>query len=290
MSIVKSKIRRKKYTEQNYQDIKSDIVDLITQQMSSREKFSKKFNRTKVSTENLLYYLDLCQKAKERYPGDESRDTLEKNKKEAYHPYYFLKKKKNELIIVFSGTAEYRDYVLNFKLFRGLLNNILINHLNIASAILFRYNLIQIIKTYKKVTIVGYSLGAVIASYVTLILQLINKRIYSIQNIKFKLYVFGCPVCLPEVLLEYINPITTAVVNEKDPIVCFRGLNITPLFTVGGDNIYNFVMNPKTKEVSCYRRNYGYFMTSGFFYGKQKLSTHYLTNLKQQILSFLKEP
>ena len=66
MSIVKSKIRRKKYTEQNYQDIKSDIVDLITQQMSSREKFSKKFNRTKVSTENLLYYLDLCKKAKER--------------------------------------------------------------------------------------------------------------------------------------------------------------------------------------------------------------------------------
>lgn len=288
MSIVKYGIKRKKYTDKNYNEIKNDIIDLITDEISSKEKFSKKVSRTKVSSQNLLYYLDLCKKAKQRYPGDESRDSIQKDKNKEYHPYYFLKKKKNELIIVFSGTSEFRDYLLDIKLFRNLLNNVLIHHLNIASKILFHYNLIQIIKTYKKVTIVGFSLGAVIASYVMLILRLINKKFYGIKDIQFKLYVFACPVCLPEVLLEYINPITTAVVNEKDPVVCFRGLNITPLFTVGGNNIYNFVMNPKTNKVVCYKRNYGYFMTSGFFYGKQKISAHYITNLENQIVSFLK--
>lgn len=287
MSIVKYGIKRKKYTEKNYNEIKNDIIDLITDEISSKEKFSKKVSRTKVSSQNLLYYLDLCEKAKQHYPGDDNRDTLQKDKKKEYHPYYFLKKKKNELIIVFSGTSEFRDYLLDIKLFRNLLNNVLIHHLNIASKILFHYNLIQIIKTYKKVTIVGFSLGAVIASYVMLILRLINKNFYSIKDVQFKLYVFACPVCLPEVLLEYINPITTAVVNEKDPVVCFRGLNITPLYTVGGDNIYNFVKNPKTNKVVCYKRSYGYFMTSGFFYGKQKISVHYITNLQNQIVSFL---
>ena len=289
MSIVKPGITRKKYTEKNYNEVKNDIIDFIRKENSLKENSVQKISRTKVSSQNFLYYLDLCQKAKNRYLGDYSRNTIQNKKKNKdYHPYYFLKKKKNEIIIVFSGTSEMGDYLLDFKIFRNLLNNVLVEHINIASKILFYYNIIEIIKTYKKITIVGFSLGAVIASYVMLILTLINKKFYSMENVKLKLCVFACPVCLPEVLLKYINPITTAVVNEKDPVVCFRGLNITPLFTVGGDNIYNFVKDSKTNKVVCYKRNYKYFTNlSGYFYDNQKITVHYLTNLQSQINSFL---
>ena len=58
MSIVKYGIKRKKYTDKNYNEIKNDIIDLITDEISSKEKFSKKVSRTKVSSQNLLYYLD----------------------------------------------------------------------------------------------------------------------------------------------------------------------------------------------------------------------------------------
>ena len=79
-----------------------------------------------------------------------------------------------------------------------------------------------------------------------------------------------------------------AAKTENDPIVCFRGLNYTPLNTVGGKYIYNFVYQRKSEKVECFQKSYEYFNNVGFF-KKSNLSVHRLDNLKKNIVKFLEQ-
>lgn len=275
------------YNKDNFSELKDDMVNFI-QENIQQTKNGKLVSRKKIEKLNLIYYLNLCILAKHRYKGNMNRESIQKDKNSTYHPYYFLLKTDEELVIVFSGSSEKNDFLLDMKHVKQLLNNILLTHINIVSKILFHYKLIKQIQKYKgkKVTIVGHSLGAIIASYLLLILNLTDKKFYQVDDIQFKLYVFECPVCLPVQLQKYIVKDTIAVVNEMDPVVCFRGLNITPLFTVGGDKIYNFVKDTNG-TVKCYQRDIRYFMNSGFFLGQQNLSVHRCPMVKKNILQFL---
>jgi len=155
---------------------------------------------------------------------------------------------------------------------------------------LFYYGLIHEIQKYKgkKITITGNSLGAVLGVYLLLILNLLDKKIYKIDNIDIKMYSFSCPICLPEYFLNVVNKQVIAVVNERDPIVCFRGNNQTILYTPGGNNIYNFVKNKKTKKVNCFQRNAKFFVNNkSLFWLPITLKTHRLDALENNIKLFL---
>ena len=181
------------------------MVNFI-QENIQKTKNGKLVSRKKIEKLNLIYYLNLCILAKHRYKGNMNRESIQKDKNSTYHPYYFLLKTDEELVIVFSGSSEKNDFLLDMKHVKQLLNNILMTHVNIVSKILFHYKLIKQIQKYKgkKVTVVGHSLGAIIASYLLLILNLTDKKFYQVDDIQFKLYVFECPVCLPVQLQKYI--------------------------------------------------------------------------------------
>lgn len=279
---------KKVYHKSNYKEIKDDLLNYIDIN-NKKKNTGKKILKKEIKELDLLRYMKYVFLAGKYYKGNVNRTTLQFKNKE-YHPYYFLEKKKDELIIVFKGTSEYNDFILDIKHYREGLNMILITHMNIISKILFYYNLIDYIQEYqgKKVTIVGFSLGAVFGSYLLLILKLIDKKKYKIENINFKMYSFNCPICVPKFYQKYINRNIIAVVNEKDPIVCFRGMNYTPLYTVGGNSIYNFIYNKKLKKVECFQRSYEYFNNIGIFQ-TSSLSTHRLRNLKKNIELFLEE-
>ena len=277
---------KKEYNKLNYKEVKDDIIKYI-QHYNKKKFINKRISKRKIKKLEILKYIEYPFLAKKYYQGDINCKMIQKDNKE-YHPYYFLEKKEDELIIVFKGTSEYKDILLDIKHYREILNNILLTHIMIISKILFYYNLIEYIQEYqgKKVTIIGYSLGAVLGSYFLLVLKLIYQEKYKINDIQFKMYSFNCPICIPKCLQKYINRNIIAIINEKDPIVCFRGMNYTPLYTVGGNSIYNFIYNKKLKKVECFQRSYDYFNNIGFFQ-TSSFSTHRLMNLKKNIELFL---
>lgn len=282
-------IGKKIYDKSNYMDLGVDISTYL------KNYFKKKYTEKKISKKviaslDLPKYIEYAQKVKNYYEGTVNRNSIQMDTNTDYHPYYFLEKNDDEVIIVFKQTSEYNDIVLDLKHYKQFLNNILKTHIKIISKILFYYGLIEHIQEYegKKVTIIGSSLGAVLGAYLLLILKIIDRKKYGIENIKLKMYSFGCPICIPEVLQKYISKHIIAVVNERDPIVCFRGSNSTILYTVGGNKIYNFVTDPKTKKVNCYQRNCKYFVNNGlFFLFNNSLSTHRLSSLEKNIECFL---
>lgn len=275
------------YNKSNYKEIKNDILYYLGK-INKKKNTEKKISKKKIKELDILQHIEYSFLAKKYYKGNINRNILQHKNKE-YHPYYFLDKKEDELIIVFKGTSEYRDILLDIKHYREALNNILLSHITIVSKILFYYNLIDYIQEYqgKKVTIVGYSLGAVLGSYLLLILKLINRKTYKIEDIQLKMYSFNCPICIPKSLQKFINRNVIAIVNESDPLVCYRGINFTNLYTVGGNCIYNFVYNKKTKKVECYQRTYDYFNNMNLLQ-KFNFSSHRLDNLKKNIDLFLK--
>lgn len=283
------KIGKKIYEKSNYTDLETDISAYLSNYL--KEKYTeKKISKKVINSLDILKYIQYARKAKHYYQGTTNRNSIQMDTNTDYHPYYFLEKNEHELIIVFKQTSEYKDILLDFKHYKQLLNNILQTHIKIISKILFYYGLIEHIQEYegKSITIVGSSLGAVLGAYLLLILKIIDRKKYKIENIKMKMYSFACPICIPEVFQKYINKHIIAVVNERDPIVCFRGFNSTILYTVGGNRIYNFVTDPKTKKVNCYQRNCKYFVNNGFFFFSPKnISTHRLTSLEKNIECFL---
>ena len=281
-------ILKREYNKLNYKELKDDIIKYILN-YNKRKYKEKRVSKRKIKKLKILKYIEYSFLAKKYYQGNINRMKLQVDNKE-YHPYYFLEKKEDELIITFKGTSEYNDIILDMKHYRESLNNILLTHITIISKILFYYNLIDHIMEYdgKKVTIVGFSLGAVFGSYLLLVLKIINRKKYKVENIHLRMYSFNCPICIPTCLQKYINRNIVAIVNENDPIVCFRGLNYTPLNTVGGKNIYNFVYQKRSEKVECFQKSYEYFNNVGFF-KKSNLSVHRLDNLKKNIVKFLEQ-
>lgn len=281
-------ILKKKYEKTNYTDVAKDLDDFL-EKFYQKKKLSKKISKKSIENLNILKYFQYVRMARNLCKGTLNRDCIQQQNIE-YHPYYFIEKNEDELIIVFRGTSNYNDVFLDYKHYQQMVNNIVQTHITIVSKILFYYGLINHIQEYdgKKVTIVGFSLGAVLGSYLLLILKLLNKDMYNISNVHLKLYAFACPVCIPECLQKYINKYIIAVVNEKDPIVCFRS-NQSMLFTVGGNHIYNFVKNPKTKKVECFQQNYKHFVNRGIFYKPYQLSSHRTSSYETQLKKFFNE-
>tara|TARA_X000000950_G_C13778722_1_gene604158 strand:+ start:270 stop:1127 length:858 start_codon:yes stop_codon:yes gene_type:complete len=276
------------YDKKNYSELGNDIDNLV-QNIPKNDHLQKKISKKKVREKDFLKYISYIQKAKINYVGTTNRNQIQKDNTE-YHPYYFIEKNKDEMIIVFRQSVEYKDYILDFKHYKQLLNNILYTHIKIISKMLFYYGLIHEIQKYKgkKITIVGNSLGAVLGVYLLLILNLLDKKKYRIENIDMKMYSFSCPICLPVFFLNIVNKQVIAVVNERDPIVCFRGNNQTILYTPGGKNIYNFVKDKKTNRVNCFQRNDNFFVNNkSLFWLPITLKHHRLDALENNIKLFL---
>lgn len=285
-------LRRKTYNKSNYSDLSNDLVRFIRNYIPEDDILEKRFiKKSVVKKKKIMKYLKLIHKTQD----DHIKLLKDKkyNNSTEYKANYYIDETPSELIIKFPGVSSFSDrkMVIN-SVYEKLSDNVLLDFFTVAGKIMFEENLLQTIIKYKhkKVIFVGYSLGALVSSYILLLVTFLNKKKHHINNIKFTLYSFNSPIALPNFLQKFINHSVVAVVNERDPIVCFRGEEEdTNLYTLGGNNIMNFVKNKETGKVECIRRSNYFFADNSFFYGYNRKQDHDLKNLEESVSLFLKE-
>ena len=281
-------LRIKTYDANNYSDLKTDIVFFIANFISEDKVFEKTLiSKTIVKKLKILKYLKLMFKTQNYHYN---LAVKKKINTKVFEPHYYLDETPSELIVKFPGASSHGDQKMIIEnVYDKISSNVLLDFFDIGGKILFEENLLETILkyNYKKVTFVGYSLGALLSSHILLILTLLNKKNHKIKNIEFALYVFNCPISLPNFLQKFINPYVVAVVNERDPVVCFRGTGDSNLYTVGGNNIFNFVKDKETGKVDCIKRSNNYFADNSFFYGISRIQEHDLRNLLNSVSLFV---
>jgi len=179
--------------------------------------------------------------------------------KNVYHPLYFLKldidnkTNQKQLIVCIKGTSNKDDAYADVSHFdsqslKGLINPQYHNAIfNAAYNLLFKKNtqyfgeegnfttnVLQKFMTENpesQVLFVGHSLGAAVASYMLLILKLLNKIEFSsnktffipnkntsIKSSNIHAYLYGCPSVFPLKYNKLLDGFLTSIVNDDDAV------------------------------------------------------------------------
>ena len=176
-----------------------------------------------------------------------------------YHPLYFLKldidnkTKQKQLIVCIKGTSNKDDvyadvYHFDSQSLKGFSNPQYHNAIfNAAYNLLFKKNLqyfgeegnftTNVLQKFmtenpeSQVLFVGHSLGAAVASYMLLILKLLNKIEFSsnktffipnkntsIKSSNIHAYLYGCPSVFPLKYNKLLDGFLTSIVNDNDAV------------------------------------------------------------------------